>query len=149
MRKFRIFLLGVSGTVLCRRCWPGHRRRIRVFPKAQASVPLVLTGGTVVDVTNWGRSARDQQDAIVVIRDGRIVQVGYRGAVLIPKGARVIDCTGKYLIPGLVDGYAGMNSQGQANANLYMGVTTVVVRNDYQHGVIDTAAQSQPAPLLH
>ena len=117
------------------------------FPKVQASVPLVLTGGTLVDVTDWGHSARDQKDSIVVIRDGRIAQVGYRGAILIPKGARVIDCTGKYLIPGLVDGYAGMNSQGQANANLYMGVTTVVVRSDYQYGVIDTVAH--PSPHLY
>ncbi len=37
-----------------------------------------------------------------------------------------------------------MNSQGQANANLYMGVTTVVVRNDHEHGLIDFAANPQP-----
>jgi hypothetical protein len=150
MRSICIFLLGVTRSILV-----GVLASVLAtaqtpntgFPKAQASVPLVLAGGTVVDVTNWGKSARDQKDSIVVIRDGRIAQVGYRGAVLIPKGARVIDCTGKYLIPGLVDGYAGMNSQGQANANLYMGVTTVVVRSDYRHGVIDMAAH--PSPHLY
>jgi Amidohydrolase family len=146
MRSFRIFLFGVTGSLLAGVLACAQTSNTGL-PKAQASVPLVLTGGTVVDVTNWGRSARDQQDAIVVIRDGRIAQVGYRGAVLIPKGARVIDCTGKYLIPGLVDGFAGMNSQGQANANLYMGVTTVVVRNDYRHGVIDFNAN--PSPHLY
>ena len=41
--------------------------------------------------------------------DGRITDVGTRAAVPIPKGARVIDCTGKFIIPGLVDGFAGMN----------------------------------------
>jgi Amidohydrolase family len=107
-------------------------------------VPLVLTGGTVVDVTNWGQSAHDISNAIVIIRDGRITDVGLPSAVPIPKGARVIDCTGKFLIPGLVDGYAGMNSQAQANANLYMGVTTVVARADYQHGFIDFNAQPSP-----
>ena len=150
MRSSRICLLAVTGSVLV-----GVLASVLAwaqapntgFPKVQASVPLVLTGGTVVDVTDWGHSARDLQDAVVVIRDGRIAQVGNRGAVLVPKGARVIDCTGKYLIPGLVDGYAGMNSQGQANANLYMGVTTVVVRSDYRHGVIDTAAH--PSPHLY
>ena len=146
MRSFRIFLLGVSGTVLTGVMACAQTPNTG-FPKTQVSIPLVLTGGTVVDVTDWGRSARDQQDAIVVIRDGRIAQVGYRGALLIPKDARVIDCTGKYLIPGLVDGFAGMNSQGQASANLYMGVTTVVVRSDYRHGVIDTAAR--PSPHLY
>ncbi len=109
-----------------------------------ASVPLVLTGGTVVDVTSWGHSARDLQDAVVIVREGRITDVGAAGTVAIPKGARVIDCTGKFIIPGLVDGYAGMNSQGQANANLYMGVTTVVVRNDHEHGQIDVGANPRP-----
>ena len=106
--------------------------------------PLVLAGGTVVDVTDWGRSAKDQQNAIVIVNEGRIAQVGSRADVPIPKGARVIDCTGKFLIPGLVDGYAGMNSQGQANANLYMGVTTVVARSDSRHGRIDFNANPRP-----
>jgi hypothetical protein len=101
-------------------------------------------GGTVIDVTNWGRSARDLPDAIVVVSEGRILQVGSRVEVPIPKNAQVIDCTGKYLVPGLIDGYAGMNSQGQANANLYMGVTTVVARNDSEHGHIDFAANPRP-----
>ncbi len=62
----------------------------------------------------------------------------------IPKGARVIDCTGKFIIPGLVDGFAGMNSQAEANANLYMGVTTVVARADEQRGFIDFGASPSP-----
>jgi hypothetical protein len=106
--------------------------------------PLVLSGGTVIDVSGWGDSANDIDDAVVVIQGSRIVQVGPASSVQIPKNAQVIDCTGKYLIPGLVDGYAGMNSQGQANANLYMGVTTVVVRQDSRHGLIDFAADPKP-----
>jgi hypothetical protein len=43
-----------------------------------------------------------------------------------------------------VDGYAGMNSQGQASANLYMGVTTIVARNDREHGAVDYAANPRP-----
>jgi hypothetical protein len=107
----------------------------------------VLAGGTVVDVTDWGHSAKDLPDAIVILRDGRITDVGSRMAVSIPKGARVIDCTGKFLVPGLVDGFAGMNSQGQANANLVMGVTTVVAVSDPHRGVVDRAAS--PSPHLY
>ena len=111
---------------------------------ATASVPLVLTGGTLIDVTDWGHSARDLQNAVVIVRDGRISEVGASGAVAIPKGARVIDCTGKFIIPGLVDGYAGINSQGQANAHLYLGVTTVVARSDHEHGLVDFSANPRP-----
>jgi len=105
---------------------------------------LALSGGTVVDVTNWGHSAHDLHDAIVLVQDGRILAVGARADVPVPKDAHVIDCTGKYLIPGLVDGFAGMNSQGQANANLYMGVTTIVASSDSQHGSIDFGANPRP-----
>jgi len=115
--------------------------------RVQGPIPLVLAGGTVVDVTDWGRSARDMQDAIVVVREGRIAEVGPRSAVSIPKGARVIDCTGKYIIPGLVDGFAGMGSQGQAKANLYMGVTTVVATGMNHRPPIDFTAN--PSPHLY
>ena len=117
---------------------------VLAHPQAEPAVPLVLAGGTVVDVSGWGDSARDIPDAIVVIEEGKITEVGLRSQVPIPKNARVIDCTGKYLIPGLIDGYAGMNSQAQANANLYMGVTTVVARADDQRGFIDSGAQPTP-----
>jgi len=116
-------------------------------PKPSPSIPLVLAGGTVVDETDWGRSAKDIENAVVIVRDGRITDVGSLLAVPIPKGARVIDCTGKFLIPGLVDGFAGMNSQGQANADLYMGVTTVVAVSDARRGAVDFAAS--PSPHLY
>jgi hypothetical protein len=108
---------------------------------------LVLAGGTVIDVTEWGHSANDVQDAVIYIRDGRITAVGPRAALPIPKGSRVIDCTGKYLIPGLIDGFAGMNSQGQADANLNMGVTTVVAIGDEHRGHVDQHAS--PSPHLY
>ena len=146
MRRFRIVLAGIGGVALAGvLAWP--QTQPPVLLKGSGSTPLVLAGGTVVDVTDWGHSAKDLRDAIVIVRDGRITEAGSRGAVPIPKGAQVIDCTGKYLIPGLVDGFAGMNSQGHANANLYMGVTTVVVRSDYRRGSIDFTAN--PSPHLY
>jgi hypothetical protein len=41
-----------------------------------------------------------------------------------------------------------MNSQAQANANLYMGVTTIVARADYQRGFIDLDANPSPHLFL-
>lgn len=106
MRVDRIFLLGMFALI------------VGSVPAHPQTVPLVLTGGTVVDVTNWGHSAADLTNAAVVMQDGRITDVGPQSLVQIPKGARVIDCTGKYILPGLIDGFAGMSSQGEANANL-------------------------------
>jgi hypothetical protein len=141
MRPSRLLFLGAAASLLAAPfAWP----QAPFAPKAAPSVPLVLAGGTVVDVTDWGHSAKDLPDAVVVIRDGRITNVGSRMAVSIPKNARVIDCAGKFLIPGLIDGFAGMNSQGQANADLYMGVTTVVAVSDARRGVVDFAASPKP-----
>ncbi len=113
-------------------------------PPAPAPAPLVLTGGTIVDVTHWGDSANDLQNAVVIVVNGQITAVGPADQVPVPKDAQVIDCTGKFLIPGLIDGFAGMNSQAQANANLYMGVTTVVARADAERGFIDFGAHPSP-----
>jgi hypothetical protein len=143
MRPYRWFLLWTAVWALTSiPAWPQAPAPSNQNPPA--SPYLVLTGGTVVDVTNWGRSAKDIPDAIVIVGDGRIAQVGSRAEIPLPKNARIIDCTGKYLIPGLVDGFTNINSQGQANANLYMGVTTIVARSDDQRGSVDFNASPRP-----
>jgi len=146
MRIVRDLAVGLWGATLATLiAWP--QSQISVIPKNPVPNVLVLTGGTVVDVTEWGHSAKDVEDSVVIIRDGHISEVGSRFAITIPKGARIIDCTGKFLIPGLVDGFAGMSSQGQASANLYMGVTTVVASSDDRRGLIDSSAN--PTPHLY
>src|SRR5689334_16923606 len=42
-------------------------------------------------------------DATIVIREGKIIAVGNNAAV--PKDAVVIDCSGKYIYPSLIDIY--------------------------------------------
>lgn len=113
-----------------------------------APVPLVLVGGTIIDVTDWGRSAKDLPDSVVIVQNGRITDVGTRASLPVPKGARIIDCSGKFIIPGLIDGFAGMNSQAEANANLYMGVTTVVASSDPRRGHVDLGASPTPHVYL-
>ncbi|HEY3705262.1 MAG TPA: amidohydrolase family protein [Terracidiphilus sp.] len=136
MRLDRSLLLAIAGWFLG-----------SVLGWAQAAAPLVLAGGTVIDVSNWGRSASDLHDAVVIIQNGKVAEVGPASTLQVPKGARVIDCTGKYILPGLVDGYVGMTDQSQASASLYMGVTTAVVRSDSRRGHVDQSVT--PAPHLY
>lgn len=86
----------------------------------------VLVGGTLLDVSDFGRSSADIPDAVVVLRGDEIVAAGPRDKVKIPPEARRIDVSGKYIVPGLIDGYAGLGNQSFANAYLYMGVTSVI-----------------------
>ncbi len=150
MRIFQHVPTAISGILLsgllAGPAW-GNQAPAAATVKGSGSPLLVLAGGTLIDLTKWGDSANDLQNAVVIMQDGRIVQVGSSLEVPIPKGAQVIDCAGKFLIPGLIDGYAGMNSQGEANANLYMGVTTVVARSNSKYGFVDLAAN--PSPHLY
>ena len=60
---------------------------------------LVFTHVTVIDATG----AEAKPDMTVVIRDGRIAELGRSGKIRPAKGARVVDGSGKFLIPGLWD----------------------------------------------
>lgn len=85
--------------------------------------PLVLTGGTLVDPSP---RANDVRDAVIVMNGGEIVAAGARKDITIPDGANVVPIDGAFVVPGLHDVFAGLNSQSQANAYLYMGVTSIV-----------------------
>ncbi|MEO5984004.1 MAG: amidohydrolase family protein [Ferruginibacter sp.] len=108
--------------------------------------PVVLTGATVIDLTNYGNGNDDVPDAVVIIQKGKIVKVGTKHKIKIPKNGEVIDVTGQYIIPGLIDGFSTINNQGQANAQLYMGVTTVSggMRRDEGRGEFFYGAEPCP-----
>jgi hypothetical protein len=88
---------------------------------------IAIVGGTLVDLNNYGRSTNDIPDAVVLIDAGKIIAAGPASQIEVPAGARRIDAHGRFLIPGLVDGFGALRTQGFANAYLYEGVTTVYV----------------------
>lgn len=73
------------------------------------------------------------EDGVVLVENDRIKAVGRRGDVVIPAGAKIVDVTGKFVMPGLIDAHAhgphGVDEmtpqQNWVNmVNLAMGVTT-------------------------
>lgn len=58
-----------------------------------------ITGATLID----GTSRAPIRNAVIVIAGNRIDDVGRAQDIDIPKGAEVIDATGKFVIPGLAD----------------------------------------------
>lgn len=73
---------------------------VAVAPSARAQSPaVVFRGATLID----GTDAAPRLNATVVVRNGWIVGIGTGSEVEIPPGVRVIDLTGKYLLPGFVE----------------------------------------------
>ncbi|HSE97847.1 MAG TPA: amidohydrolase family protein [Blastocatellia bacterium] len=85
-----------------------------------AAQQIVLAGGTVID----GNGGTPLKDAIVLIEDDRIVRVGRKGQVKYTSTAKVIDMTGKYLLPGLIDMHIHYDGW-MGELFLAHGVTTV------------------------
>jgi imidazolonepropionase-like amidohydrolase len=85
--------------------------------------PLAITGITVVDVLDG--SVRPEMTIVVV--GERIQAVGTSGAVPVPRHARTIRATGKYVIPGLWDAHVHLSVAGSKSLPLFVahGVTSV------------------------
>jgi imidazolonepropionase-like amidohydrolase len=62
-----------------------------------AEPPVAIVGGTVLTVGPQGTIEK----GTIVIRDGKIAAVGRD--ILVPQGATVIDATGRYVMPGIID----------------------------------------------
>ena len=77
MRRFSLFL--VPFLSLCLVALAAGAQQPTQASNPPGPAPLALVGGTVVDLTAWGDSAKDTQNAIVVIREGRIAEVGSAG----------------------------------------------------------------------
>jgi imidazolonepropionase-like amidohydrolase len=88
---------------------------------AEEKKALVISGVTVVDVAQ-GRLCPDET---VVLVGGRIDEVGKTDAVVVPKGATVVDGRGKFLIPGLWDMHAHVEAEATLPLFVGNGVTGV------------------------
>lgn len=105
---------------------------------------LALVGGTVIDVSDFGRSQSDLKQAVILVEGEKITAVGSKDSIKIPKNARVINIEGKYVLPGLIDGFAALDNQAYANAYLYMGVTSIIGISGYRRSPIFENADPSP-----
>jgi imidazolonepropionase-like amidohydrolase len=62
---------------------------------------IAVVGATLFD----GTGAPPVRDAVLVVSGQRVRAAGPRSAVSIPKGVRIIDGRGRWLVPGLVDAH--------------------------------------------
>ncbi len=95
---------------------------------AQGQQAVVIRGGTLID----GLGGAPVPNSVIVIQGNRITAAGRANQVQVPAGAQVIDATGKWITPGLVDAKSNWNWP-YGEAYLRWGVTSAMVtgtRND-------------------
>ena len=82
----------------------------------------VLTHGTVID----GAGTAPQKDVTIVMENGRIRDVGLASKVSVPAGATVVNLTGKFITPGIINahGHVGAKTEPQLRQYAFYGVTT-------------------------
>ena len=69
------------------------------------------------------------KDQTVVVRDGKIAEIGAATRVKVPNGAQVIDGRGKYLLPGLIDMHVHLFSDDEYPDHLAADELAVMIAN--------------------
>jgi imidazolonepropionase-like amidohydrolase len=93
---------------------------------AFAAAPILIQNATVLTVT------KGTFQGSVLIRDGKIAEVGPKIAA--PAGATVIDATGKFLMPGIIDCHshiaADSINEGSVSVSSMVGIEDVLNPED-------------------
>lgn len=93
---------------------------------AFAAAPILIQNATVLTVT------KGTFQGSVLIRDGKIAEVGPN--VMAPAGATIIDASGKYLMPGIIDCHshiaADAINEGSVSVSSMVGMTDVLNPED-------------------
>ena len=114
---------------------PGACVMLACQSPATRSASLALAHVTVVDV----RDGTVHADQTVLIDGNRLVAVAPSARTTIPTGARTIDATGSYLIPGLWDAHVHSAAGISWHFPLFLAHGITAVRN--MHTTVDTALQ--------
>ena len=91
---------------------------------------VLIKGGTLLTVTKG-----TQENTDLLVRDGKIVQIGKN--ITAPQGVKVIDATGMYVMPGIIDAHshAGLDAINEATSPVTSEVFTGDAINPFQVGL--------------
>ena len=87
---------------------------------------MLIQGGTVITITNG-----DLENTDVLIRDGKIAEIGQN--LTAPDGFQVIDATGKFVMPGILDDHSHMGVDRGINEGSRSVVPEVSIADVIKH----------------
>src|ERR1700736_5344839 len=107
-------------------CFATVAQTLLLSVSALAAPPIVLQNATVLTVT------KGTYQGSVVIRDGKIVEAGEK--VMVPQGAQVIDASGQFVMPGIIDCHshiaADSINEGSVSVSSMVGIEDVLNPDD-------------------
>ena len=74
---------------------------------------IAFVGATIID----GTDAEPLEDGVLVVTEGRVRSVGPRSEVTLPVGAEVVDVSGKFIMPGLINAHGHVGATVGLNGN--------------------------------
>lgn len=116
--------------------------------RKSSEIYLLIKGGTLINTTEIGGVDKDIPNSFILVHDSIIVDFGtLSDDISFPENCIEIDASGKYIIPGLIDGFGCVNNQSYANAYLEAGVTSIVGVESLRRGELFT--EGDPSPNIY
>ena len=117
-----------------------------LFSTGAAAQVTVLTRATLID----GTGAPAQRDVTIVIENGRIREIGPSTAVAAPANAAVVDLSGKFVVPGIINGHGHVGPpprDPQLRQYALYGVTTTTSMYFDQDDIVEFKARQKAGEL--
>src|SRR5690554_3994020 len=125
--------------------------------EAGQSSQIIFVGATLID----GSGAPPMENAFMLVKDGRITAIGAGGRIEAPEGATVVDVSGKFIMPGIINGHGHVGEvigiEGghystetlEQNLSLYAryGVTTIVSLGGDKEEAVPFRAANDTIPM--
>ena len=106
----------------------------------------VIIGATILNLSDHGTQVHDISGKAIVIAGDTVFSVIDERSLNLT-GSRIVDASGKIIIPGLIDGFAVINNQSYANAFLFKGITDIIGVESERRGAFFHDAD--PGPTVH
>jgi len=114
------------------------------FIDSASAQVTALTNATLID----GTGAAPQTGATIVMQNGRITAIG-RG-ITVPAGAAVVDLSGKYVVPGIINGHGHVGPgahERQVRQYALYGVTTTTSMASDPDAIADYKARTRAGDI--
>lgn len=111
---------------------------------------LAIVGGLLID----GTGKAPISEAVVLITGERIANVFRRGEIDLPKDARVIEASGKTILPGIIEshGHVGnLMDDTLIKVDDYLALTSLFMKEFIEHGIttVRDTGNFDPGEIFH